>query len=53
MTKLNVILKYQLWVWIEDNKKLIESSMTDSRPSIAIESDDQADALVKRWLGKE
>jgi len=43
------IPKHQLWAWTTESKHLIEKSMTDPRPSIIIESSEQAEKVAKRW----
>src|ERR1035437_7347400 len=43
------IPKHQLWAWTTESKQAIEAAMSDPRPSIVIETSDQADQIAKRW----
>lgn len=44
------IPKHQLWAWTAESKRLIESSLSDPRQSIAVETTGQAEAISKRWV---
>jgi bifunctional DNA-binding transcriptional regulator/antitoxin component of YhaV-PrlF toxin-antitoxin module len=41
--------RHQLWAWTAEEKKAIVASLTDPRPSEAIEDPDQASAVAGRW----
>ncbi|OGQ86850.1 MAG: AbrB family transcriptional regulator [Deltaproteobacteria bacterium RIFOXYD12_FULL_56_24] len=41
--------KHQLWAWTAESKEAIAASLGDPGPSIEIETQDQAEALAKRW----
>jgi bifunctional DNA-binding transcriptional regulator/antitoxin component of YhaV-PrlF toxin-antitoxin module len=43
------IPRHQLWAWTTESKQQIEASMLDPRPSIVVETDEQADGVAKRW----
>jgi hypothetical protein len=43
------IPKHQLWAWTTESKMQIEASMLDPRPSIIVETDEQAEGVAKRW----
>jgi hypothetical protein len=41
--------KHQLWAWTAESKQAIASSLADPRPSVTIESADDAEKLATRW----
>ena len=45
--------KHQLWAWTAETKAAITASLTDPRPSTAIESTEEAEAAAKRWSGED
>ena len=45
--------KHQMWAWTTENKEAIAASLSDPRPSIAVETPAQADMLAKRWTGAD
>lgn len=45
--------KHQLWAWTADAKQAIGSSLADSRPSVVIESVEDANKLAARWIGED
>jgi bifunctional DNA-binding transcriptional regulator/antitoxin component of YhaV-PrlF toxin-antitoxin module len=47
------IPRHQLWAWTTETKDAITASLTDPRPSIAVKSAKQADAVAKRWAGED
>ncbi len=47
------IPKHQLWAWTPENRKAVSDSLRDSRPSIVVESKEDAEALAKRWDGED
>ncbi len=44
--------KHQLWAWTTEVKEAISSSLTDSRPSLVIDSVEDAGKTAKRWSGE-
>lgn len=47
------IPRHQLWAWTAETKEAITASLTDSRPSIAVKTAGEADAIAKRWGGED
>jgi bifunctional DNA-binding transcriptional regulator/antitoxin component of YhaV-PrlF toxin-antitoxin module len=47
------IPKHQLWAWTAETKTAISESLTDSQPSAAVETPEQADETAKRWTGED
>jgi hypothetical protein len=47
------IPKHQLWAWTPESKHAIEASMSDPRPSEAIETSAQAEKVAKRWADED
>lgn len=45
--------KHQMWAWTTESKEAIAASLADPRPSMAIETPAQADALAKRWTSAD
>ena len=41
--------KHQLWAWTADAKETISASLTDPRPSTALESAEEAQKVAARW----
>ena len=41
--------KHQLWAWTTEAKQAISASLSDPRPSVVIESVEDAGKLAKRW----
>jgi hypothetical protein len=41
--------KHQMWAWTAESKDAIVASLTDSRPSIEVETPEQVDAMAKKW----
>ncbi len=41
--------RHQLWAWTPDSKQAISASLADPRPSVVVETDDQASAIAERW----
>jgi hypothetical protein len=46
------IPRHQLWAWTVESKQAI-ASLTDPRPSAAVETEAEADAVAKRWVGED
>ncbi len=44
--------KHQLWAWTAENKAAISAALNDPRPSITVETSDQAASIAKRWAGE-
>jgi len=44
-----IISDEEMWAWTTESKEAIAVSLADPRPSIAVETPEQADALAKRW----
>lgn len=47
------IPKHQLWAWTPENRRAVSDSLRDPRPSIVLESKEEAEALAKRWDGED
>ena len=47
------IPKHQLWAWTPETRKAVSDSLRDPRPSIVLESKEEAEALAKRWDGED
>ena len=47
------IPRHQLWAWTAETKEAITASLTDPRPSSAINSAKEAETLAKRWAGED
>lgn len=47
------IPKHQLWAWTPENRKAVSDSLRDPRPSIVLESKEEAESLAKRWDGED
>ena len=43
----------EMWAWTTESKEAIAASLADPRPSIAVETPEQADALAKRWASTD
>lgn len=41
--------KHQMWAWTAENKEAIAASLADPRPSIEVETPEQAVTLATRW----
>lgn len=41
--------KHQLWAWTADAKETISASLTDPRPSTALESAEETKKVAARW----
>lgn len=41
--------KHQMWAWTMESKEAIAASLADPRPSIEVETLEQAAALARRW----
>jgi hypothetical protein len=47
------IPRHQLWAWTVESKQAISASLTDPRPSTAVETEAEAEAVAKRWVGED
>lgn len=47
------IPRHQLWAWTAETKEAITASLTDPRPSIEVNSANEAEAVAKRWAGED
>lgn len=47
------IPKHQLWAWTPENRKAVSESLKDPRPSIVVDTKENAEALAKRWAGED
>lgn len=45
--------KHQLWAWTSETKQAISASLTDPRPSVVVESAEDAEKLATRWSGED
>jgi bifunctional DNA-binding transcriptional regulator/antitoxin component of YhaV-PrlF toxin-antitoxin module len=43
------IPRHQLWAWTRKNRKAVADSLADPRPSIVVETSNDAESLEKRW----
>lgn len=41
--------KHQLWAWTAESKGAISASLADMRPSTVVTTEDEAEAMAKRW----
>ncbi|MBE0501819.1 MAG: AbrB/MazE/SpoVT family DNA-binding domain-containing protein [Desulfuromonadales bacterium] len=47
------IPRHQLWAWTVESKGAISAALTDPRPSTVVETEAEADAIAKRWVGED
>jgi bifunctional DNA-binding transcriptional regulator/antitoxin component of YhaV-PrlF toxin-antitoxin module len=47
------IPKHQLWAWTPEVRRAVSESLKDPRPSIVVESKEEAEALAKRWASED
>lgn len=47
------IPKHQIWAWTPENRKAVSDSLKDPRPSITVETRDEAEEVAKRWTGED
>ncbi|MDF1581494.1 MAG: AbrB/MazE/SpoVT family DNA-binding domain-containing protein [Desulfuromonadales bacterium] len=47
------IPRHQLWAWTIENKQIISAALTDPRPSTVVDTETEADAIAKRWVGED
>ena len=47
------VTKHQLWAWTADAKEIIRASLSDTRPSTAVQSVEDAAKLAARWSGED
>jgi hypothetical protein len=45
--------KHQLWAWTAESKQAIVASLADPRPSLEIDTPEQAATLAKKWTGED
>lgn len=45
--------KHQLWAWTTEAKQAISASLTDPRPSVVIETTEDAEKIARRWSGED
>jgi hypothetical protein len=45
--------KHQLWAWTAESKEAISASLTDIRPSTAVTTEAEAEAVAKRWADED
>lgn len=48
-----IISDEEMWAWTTESKEAIAASLADPRPSIGVETPEQAEALAKRWTGAD
>jgi len=48
-----IIPKHQLWAWTPENRKAVSDSLKDPRPSVVVETEEEAEALAGRWAGED
>lgn len=44
--------RHQLWAWTTENKEAISRSLTDQRPSITVNTPEDAADIAQRWSGE-
>jgi bifunctional DNA-binding transcriptional regulator/antitoxin component of YhaV-PrlF toxin-antitoxin module len=47
------IPKHQLWAWTPEVRRTVSESLKDPRPSIVVESKEEAEALARRWASED
>jgi bifunctional DNA-binding transcriptional regulator/antitoxin component of YhaV-PrlF toxin-antitoxin module len=47
------IPKHQLWAWTPENRKAVSDSLKDPRPSMVVETKEEAEAIAGRWAGED
>ena len=47
------IPRHQLWAWTTETKEAITASLADPRPSVSVNSAQDAAATAKRWAGED
>ena len=45
--------KHQLWAWTAEAKQAISASLTDSRPSLVVDTVEDAEGIASRWTGAD
>jgi hypothetical protein len=45
--------KHQMWAWTVETKKAVTGSLNDPRPSIVVDTPEQAAELAQRWGGED
>jgi len=53
LVPVTAIPKHQLWAWTPENRNAVVESLKDLRPSIVVETKEDAEALAKRWAGED
>jgi len=53
LVPIEAIPKHQLWAWTTESKQAVERSMSDPKPSSAIETPEQAEKVAKRWADED
>jgi AbrB family looped-hinge helix DNA binding protein len=46
------IPKHQLWAWTVEVKEAVTASLADPRPSLDVETPEQAATVAARWAGE-
>lgn len=46
------IPRHQLWAWTPESKQAVSDSLADTRPSIIVETAEQASAAASRWTNE-
>jgi len=45
--------KHQMWAWTVETKQAVMGSLNDPRPSIVVDTPEQAAELAQRWGGED
>jgi hypothetical protein len=53
LVPVEVIPKHQLWAWTPECDQLIKASVTDPRPRIVVETQEQLEEVTKGWLRED
>lgn len=49
---IEAVPRHQLWAWTTENKEAISHSLTDNRPSITVNTREEAAEVARRWSGE-
>ncbi len=49
---IEAVPRHQLWAWTTENKEAINHSLTDHRPSITVNTPEEAAEVAQRWSGE-
>ena len=49
---IEAVPRHQLWAWTTENKDAINRSLADQRPSITVNTPEEAAEVAQRWSGE-